>query len=483
MTGSGADPEVLEGCLRLARTAAEKAGGLLKKGLGRAAQVRHKGFRDLVTELDLAAQKTIIELIEEAYPDHRIMAEEGREGSDLSGWIWVIDPLDGTTNFVHGLPVYAVSIALVVDGRLMLGVIYDPEREELFRARAGQGAWLNGKRLSVSGIDSLGQALTVTGFPYDLESHLDQILSGFGRMLARTQGVRRLGSAALDLAYVAAGRFDVFWEDGLHAWDLAAGALMVEEAGGRVSDTDGRELDIISGRILATNALLHGPALEAIGKEAAPEKKKNGSGSEERAVPELVIFHQTWLTDLGPLTAMATEAGLAALFLSPPDLEKEAGRLFGSRGWVLEKGATPILEETRRQLDEYLTSGRRSFDLPLDLKGTDFQKKVWQELLTIPYGRVVTYGQIAHRLDKPGADQAVGQANGANPVPIIVPCHRVVAAGGLGGYGGGLAVKRILLGIEGVTEMDIRSAGPGSQPGLFPPEDRSTPVDNRPDGD
>lgn len=264
MTGSEAGPGALEEYLDLARTAAGKAGGLLKKGLGRAAQVRHKGFRDLVTELDLAAQRTILELIEAACPGHTVMAEEGRGGADLSGWTWIVDPLDGTTNYVHGLPVYAVSIALALEGRLKLGVIYDPEREELFSAQAGRGAWLNGKELAVSGIDSLDQALVVTGFPYDLESHLDKILARFGRMMTLTQGVRRLGSAALDLAHVAAGRFEVFWEEGLHPWDLAAGALIVAEAGGRVTDTDGRELDILSGRILATNAHLHRAALEAL---------------------------------------------------------------------------------------------------------------------------------------------------------------------------------------------------------------------------
>jgi len=181
----------------------------------------------------------------------------------------------------------------------------------------------------------------------------------------------------------------------------------------------------------------------------------------------LIVRFQTWLTDLGPLTGMATEAGLAALFLSPPDLAKEADRLFGRRGWVLKEEQAPVLDRTREQVDEYLTSGRRSFDLELDLRGTGFQRLVWQELTAIPYGRVITYGQLARRLGRPGGSRAVGQANGANPVPIIVPCHRVVAAGGLGGYGGGLAVKRILLGIEGVTERDIRSAGLDLQPGLF----------------
>ena len=166
-----------------------------------------------------------------------------------------------------------------------------------------------------------------------------------------------------------------------------------------------------------------------------------------------------WQSDLGPLTAVSTDRGLAGLLFGSPDLLMEAERLAGHVPWELLKGSAPILEKTRAQVEEFLTGQRKEFDLELDLSGTDFQKKVWRALLEIPYGRVITYGQLARRVGRPKAPRAVGQANGANPIPIIVPCHRVVAMDGLGGYGGGLPIKRLLLGIEGVTAADVRAAG------------------------
>jgi myo-inositol-1(or 4)-monophosphatase len=250
--------------LELAVRAAREAGSVLSRGLGRAERVTHKGFRDLVTELDLASQQTIVSMIQEAFPEHRIIAEEDSGDYDLSGPTWIVDPLDGTTNFVHGLPIYCVSIGLALDGELLAGVIYDPERDELFSARAGQGASLNDRPLKVSGVEELSQALVVTGFAYNLEDHLADDLKRLESMLVSTQGIRRLGSAALDLAYVASGRMDSFWEVGLHPWDLAAGALLVKEAGGRVTDMGGAEFAVLSGRILASNGLIHGQMVEGL---------------------------------------------------------------------------------------------------------------------------------------------------------------------------------------------------------------------------
>jgi len=248
----------------LAQEAALAAGRLLKEELGQVREVRHKGFRDLVTELDLAAQAEITARIRQAFPGHGLMAEEDDSKPDLAGPIWIVDPLDGTTNFVHGLPAYSVSICLALDGKLTVGVIFDPERDELFWAKAGQGAWLNGRPMKVSGVDSLSQSLVVTGFAYDVEKHLDEDLARFGRMLVASQAVRRLGSAALDLAWVACGRMEAFWEEGLQPWDLAAGALLVVEAGGVVTSLQGGPFELLSGKILASNGLVQEEMVQAL---------------------------------------------------------------------------------------------------------------------------------------------------------------------------------------------------------------------------
>jgi len=171
-------------------------------------------------------------------------------------------------------------------------------------------------------------------------------------------------------------------------------------------------------------------------------------------------FHYlAWQSDLGPLTAVSTEQALNALLFGAPDLMKEIRKITGSDAWELVSEKEPILERTRDQVEEYLTGRRKTFELDLDLRGTGFQKEVWQALTEIPYGRVVTYGQLAEQLNRPNTSRAVGQANGANPIPIIVPCHRVVSTTGLGGYGGGLPIKRLLLGIEGVTSGEVKAAG------------------------
>ncbi len=248
--------------LNFAIQTARDAGRVLADRLGRALQVSNKGAIDLVTEADLAAEELIIERIKSHYPRHAILAEESgtTEGiafvAGKTGWKWIIDPLDGTTNYAHGYPCFCVSIALEHAGSIEIGVIYDPTRDELFAAERGQGATLNERRIRVSSVDDLNAAMLCTGFPYDVRErpHFER---DFANFTMAAQAVRRDGSAAIDLAYIACGRFDGFWEDGLKAWDVAAGVLLIEEAGGRVSDFNGAPLDIYSPKVLASNGLVH----------------------------------------------------------------------------------------------------------------------------------------------------------------------------------------------------------------------------------
>lgn len=246
--------------LNFAIQTARAAGQLLAERFGRALQISNKSELDLVTEADLASEKLIIEQIKAVYPYHAILAEESgasatadREARD---WRWIIDPLDGTTNYAHGYPCFCVSMGLEHQGKLELGVIYDPVRDELFTAQRGQGAMLNDRRIQVSQTRDLNSALLCTGFPYDVRER-SEFARHFTNFIMNAQAVRRDGSAALDLAYVACGRFDGFWEEGLHPWDVAAGVLMIQEAGGRVSDYDGAAFDIYSAPILASNGLVH----------------------------------------------------------------------------------------------------------------------------------------------------------------------------------------------------------------------------------
>ncbi|BBP00622.1 inositol monophosphatase family protein [Sulfuriferula nivalis] len=213
-------------------------------------QIQHKDHNDFVTEVDRAAEATIIETLLDAYPNHAILAEESGQQGD-SEYQWIIDPLDGTTNFLHGFPQYCISIALVHNGQLEQGVIYDPTRNDLFTASRGQGAFLNDRRIRVSKALKLADALIGTGFPYRDFTHLDTYMGMLRDVLQKSAGVRRPGSAALDLAYVAAGRFDGFWEIGLNKWDIAAGCLLVKEAGGLVGDFQGDDSYIDSGNIVA----------------------------------------------------------------------------------------------------------------------------------------------------------------------------------------------------------------------------------------
>jgi myo-inositol-1(or 4)-monophosphatase len=237
--------------------AAKKAGLLLKRRLGWKRQVKYKGVVNLVTEMDLLAEKVIVSEIRKRYPDHSLLAEEKTDLRGDSPYRWVIDPLDGTTNYAHGYPVFSVSIALEKAGEVILGVVYDPTRDELFVGKKGKGARLNGRKIHVSSTPKLSECLLATGFPYDIRETAADNFDHFRNFALRAHAVRRAGSAALDLCYVAAGRFDGFWEMKLGPWDLAAGSLMVREAGGKVTDFLGTPLVLDGKYVLASNGKIH----------------------------------------------------------------------------------------------------------------------------------------------------------------------------------------------------------------------------------
>jgi len=247
------------GLLQTAIQAATEAGGFLKAHVGKVKNVRIKEGegRNLVSEVDQNSERMIIDMILSRYPDHSILAEEGGTGGASSEYRWIIDPLDGTTNFLHGIPAFCVTIGIEHKGRMMAGVVYDPNLDELFVAERGKGATLNGAPLRVSRTATLSESLLVTGFPYDIADNPDHAIERFIGFLKASRGVRRLGSAALDLCWVAAGRFDGFWEVNLHPWDTAGGIVVVEEAGGTVTDFLGNRGDIMHKQILASNGLLH----------------------------------------------------------------------------------------------------------------------------------------------------------------------------------------------------------------------------------
>ena len=230
-------------------------------------RVSKKGEIDLVTEVDLECERMCRAVIAERFPDHDVLAEEfgaGPSTGPRSRWRWVFDPLDGTTNYAHGLPIYCASLGLEIDGRTDVGAVYDPTRRELYTATRGGGAYLNGQPLRVSDTSTLIDALIVTGFPYDVHQQAGDLVDLFGRFLSRARAVRRLGSAALDLCYVAAGRFEAFWEQHLKPWDVSAGALIVEEAGGRVSGMDGSPFDVAAAHLVASNGRVHEEMLTVI---------------------------------------------------------------------------------------------------------------------------------------------------------------------------------------------------------------------------
>jgi myo-inositol-1(or 4)-monophosphatase len=256
---------------RVAIDAARAAGLLLRDARAGTRQITYKGApTNLVTEMDARAEALVIEHLRDAFPDDAILAEESGARAGNSGRRWIIDPLDGTTNYAHGLPLWAVSIALERDRRVILGVICDPAHGELFVAERGGGAVVNDEPLAVSRRAILDESLLATGFPYGIRETHDTNLSEYAAFSLRTRGVRRLGSAVLYLAWVAAGRLDGYWELRVGSWDVAAGALLVEEAGGRVSDLAGGPLDLDAPSIVASNGHIHGAMLRVLRETRSP---------------------------------------------------------------------------------------------------------------------------------------------------------------------------------------------------------------------
>lgn len=249
--------------LEVARQAAKAAGVIQLEGLNRTRQVETKsGPFDLVTEVDRACEAEIARLILSRFPDHQLLAEEGSTGGANPDFCWIIDPLDGTTNYTHRYPFFSVSIGLAYQGQVIVGVVYDALHNELFEAKAGSGAYLNGRSIKVSQAAELGQALLCTGFPGDQAGNR-QVMTAWERLSLRCHGIRRDGSAALDLCYVACGRLDGFWER-LNAWDMAAGALIVLEAGGHVTNFQGGAFEVYEREIVATNGLIGSSLVTAL---------------------------------------------------------------------------------------------------------------------------------------------------------------------------------------------------------------------------
>jgi myo-inositol-1(or 4)-monophosphatase len=251
--------------LTTAIEAVVRAGDLMMSRFGGEVRVDKKGTIDLVTEVDVAVERMFRALVAERFPDHAVLGEElGGSAGATPGPCWVFDPIDGTTNFAHGVPIFCSSLALEIDGLAVIGAVYDPNRQELFTAERGGGAFLNGRPIHVSPAAALVDALLVTGFPYDVHRRVDEIVGLFAEFVGRARAVRRLGSAAIDLCYVAAGRMDAFWESDLKPWDVAAGGLIVSEAGGRVTDMTGAPFTSRAGRLVASNGRLHDEMLSVI---------------------------------------------------------------------------------------------------------------------------------------------------------------------------------------------------------------------------
>jgi myo-inositol-1(or 4)-monophosphatase len=260
--------------LNIAQRAARAAGKIIIRNLDRLDEltVDNKDRNDYVSEVDRMAEEAIIHTLRKAYPDHGILAEEsGTTTGENEDYLWIIDPLDGTTNFLHGFPQFSISIALMHKGRLDQGVVYDPLREEMFTASRGGGAQLNNRRIRVAQRIGLSGALLGTGFPYKDHQYLDAYLDMFRDLLLETSGIRRPGSAALDLAYLAAGRIDGFWEIGLNKWDIAAGILLIQEAGGIVGDLTGGHKFLESGNIVAGNPKVFAALIKKIKPHLTPE--------------------------------------------------------------------------------------------------------------------------------------------------------------------------------------------------------------------
>lgn len=260
----------IEAVVRAGETQMARFGGDLR--------VDKKGAIDLVTEIDLLIEREFRAMIAERFPSHAVLGEEFEETGDREArppFCWVFDPIDGTTNYAHGLPIFCASLALEIDGIAVVGAVYDPTRRELFTAEKGRGAWLNGTPLRVSTAAALIDSLLVTGFHYNIHRDAGQLIELFGEFISRARAVRRLGSAALDLCYVAAGRFDAFWEHKLQPWDVAGGALIVAEAGGHVTTIDGAPFGSRAGSVLATNRHIHQEMLETIAGFTARYRSRN----------------------------------------------------------------------------------------------------------------------------------------------------------------------------------------------------------------
>ncbi len=246
---------------------ARKAGRFLKENEGKISEVKEKGsFANLVTDIDKGSEALIKTFINEKFPDHGILAEESGASLPTAEYRWLIDPLDGTTNFTHGFPVYSVSIAVEQKGELIAGAVYDPNFGELFYAEKGGGAFMNGMKLQVTMTDKLEKSMLATGFPYDVRNNPFKCVQHFEEFLVRAQAVRRLGSAALDICYVAAGRLDGFWEVNLHPWDTAAAVLITTEAGGKVTGFNGEKYSIYQRDVVLSNGMIHDEMLEVIKK-------------------------------------------------------------------------------------------------------------------------------------------------------------------------------------------------------------------------
>ncbi len=255
----------MKALLDLALSIAREVGSLQRELFHQPHTIETKSSEiDLVTEVDHLSEQRILERILEARPDDAVLSEETGAHAGTSGFRWVVDPIDGTTNYAHGIPHFAVSIGVERDGEREVGVIYDPIKEELFSATRGGGAFLNDRRIEVSGASRLERALLATGFAYDVHHAKVDNLEYFGRLIKRAQAVRRIGSAALDLAYLASGRFDGFWELSLYPWDVAAGILLVEEAGGQVTDLHGGPPDASGATCVASNGRIHAALLDAL---------------------------------------------------------------------------------------------------------------------------------------------------------------------------------------------------------------------------
>lgn len=252
--------------LHIAEQTARKAGRFIMDSVSDPGCIQEKGRADLVTSVDRGSERIIINEIRSHFPGHALLAEESGEQQSQSDFCWIIDPIDGTTNFVHGYPCFGVSIAVQQQGETLAGVVYDPFHDEMFSALRKGGAFLNGGPISVSAVPQLPESLLATGFPYKAGEHWERNMALFKHLYACTHGIRRDGSAALDLCYVASGRLDGFWEYGLNPWDVAAGILVVQEAGGRATDFTGKTSGVHDRQILASNGRIHGAMLDILAK-------------------------------------------------------------------------------------------------------------------------------------------------------------------------------------------------------------------------